>query len=518
MAKRFNVTGTCYPFKHYMADISDKYVKTFEMMEIGEYFIINRPRQYGKTTMLQTITDTLSHSDEYVVFYISFEGIGDIIFDNEDVFSKGFVEVLATYAKYVIPDLAPWLDEAALRTNSIKTLSETITQLVLHAGKKIVLLIDEVDKSSNNQVFVSFLALLRDKYLKQNVIKTFHSVVLAGLHDVKTLKLKLRPEEEQKYNSPWNIAADFKVDMNLYPNEIKPMLDDYVAETGVTMDTQWVAERLFYYTSGYPFLVSKLCKTIAEDIVPDKTEKTWTDEDIETSVRLLMKEKNTNFDSLIKNLENNKALYNLVYQILMEGEVVSYNSDEPLVELGLMFGIFKQNGQIKIQNRIYEQRLYSYMEAKTTVAMLSKYDYANHFASNKDALDMSAVLLKFQQFMKEEYNEKDKTFLEQNGRLVFLSFLSPILNGKGHSFKEVQISEEKRLDIVATYNQYKYIIELKRWYGEVYHEKGIAQLAEYLHNQGVNTGFLVIFEYNKVKSWQHEWIERDGKRIFAVWV
>ena len=131
---------------------------------------------------------------------------------------------------------------------------------------------------------------------------------------------------------------------------------------------------------------------------------------------------------------------------------------------------------------------------------------------------MPAVLLKFQQFMKEEFNTKDKSFLEQHGRLVFLSFLAPILNGKGHSFKEVQTSEEKRLDIVATYNEHKYIIELKRWYGESYHQKGITQLTDYLTVQGVQSGFLVIFEYNKTKSWRKEWIEFEGKRVFAVWV
>ena len=103
------------------------------------------------------------------------------------------------------------------------------------------------------------------------------------------------------------------------------------------------------------------------------------------------------------------------------------------------------------------------MTTKTTIAMKSAHNFAGHFILDADTLDMPAVLLKFQQFMKEEFNEKDKTFLEQHGRLVFLSFLTPILNGKGHSFKEVQTSEEKRLDIIATYKEQKYIIELKRW-------------------------------------------------------
>jgi hypothetical protein len=425
---------------------------------------------------------------------------------------------LATYAESQIPDLADWLNEAAKTTHSLKILSKVITQLVSQTDKKVVLMIDEVDKSSNNQLFVSFLAMLRNKYLLQEEFKTFHSIVLAGLHDIKSLKLQLRPNDEQKFNSPWNIAADFKVDMNLHADEIKPMLDDYVAETGVKMDTKFVAARLFYYTSGYPFLVSKLCKTIAEDILPKKAEQTWTFDDIEASVALLMTENNTNFDSLIKSLENDKDLYDFVYSIIIEGEIVPFNPDAPLIQKGLMHGIFRNSGQIKIHNRIYEERLYNYMTAQTMISMKSRLNYANHFNLENDVLDMPAAIARFQQFMKEEFNEKDKSFLERHGRLVFLSFLSPILNGKGHSFKEVQVSQEKRLDIVITYGINKYIVELKRWYGDVAHEKGIVQLTDYLEIHGVNTGYLVIFEYNKVKSWRKEWIDSKGKRIFAVWV
>ena len=49
---------------------------------------------------------------------------------------------------------------------------------------------------------------------EQGEDKTFHSVILAGVHDVKNLKLKLRPDEERKYNSPWNIAVEFDIDMD----------------------------------------------------------------------------------------------------------------------------------------------------------------------------------------------------------------------------------------------------------------------------------------------------------------
>ena len=518
MKKKFTITGKCIPSQNYMADVSRQLRQTLDMVEIGEYFIINRPRQYGKTTTLFSLADRLRAQGDYIVFTMSFGGIGDLVFTDETVFAPAFVRQMSKYAGLQDAELGNWLEKQSVETTSLEELSKLITKLLRKVNKKVVITIDEVDKSSNNQLFVSFLAMLREKYLERDTVETFHSIVLAGLHDVKTLKLRLRPDEEKKYNSPWNIAADFKVDMNLKAAEIKPMLDEYCAATGVKMDTQYLSEVLFYHTSGYPFLVSKLCKTIDEDILPNKTEKTWTVDDIKESVRLILREKNTNFDSIIKNLENDEAFYNFVYRIIMEGEIVVFNPHEPLIEKGIMHGIFKQNGQIKIHNLIYEQIIYDYMTAKTAVATKAHLNYANHFVLDDGSLDMQAALLKFQQVMKEEFNEKDATFLERHGRLVFLSFLAPILNGKGHSFKEAQISEEKRLDIIATYNELKYIIELKRWYGEVYHQKGIKQLSNYLDIQGEKIGFLVIFEYNKIKSWRKEWIEYEGKRIFAVWV
>lgn len=49
-------------------------------------------------------------------------------------------------------------------------------------------------------------------------------MILAGVYDIKNLKLKIRPEEEHKYNSPWNIAARFNLDMSFSAEEISLML------------------------------------------------------------------------------------------------------------------------------------------------------------------------------------------------------------------------------------------------------------------------------------------------------
>ena len=220
MTREFNVTGTCFPHKHYMADVSTKFDTAINLVEKGKYFAINRPRQYGKTTMLYLLSDALRQSGDYIVLNTSFEGIGDAIFNDEPTFASGFVRVLGRYATAYAPNLADWIKEQSEKIDSLELVADFITEMVIKADKKVILLIDEVDKSSNNQLFVSFLAMLRNKYLERETFPTFHSVVLAGLHDVKSLKLKLRPNEEAIYNSPWNIAADFNVVMELLPHEI----------------------------------------------------------------------------------------------------------------------------------------------------------------------------------------------------------------------------------------------------------------------------------------------------------
>lgn len=46
MGKLFNVNAACIQELHYMVDISDKLEKIKSMVDAGQYFTINRARQY----------------------------------------------------------------------------------------------------------------------------------------------------------------------------------------------------------------------------------------------------------------------------------------------------------------------------------------------------------------------------------------------------------------------------------------------------------------------------------------
>ena len=46
MCKHFNTTGLCFPDEHYMVNIDGRLEEIKGMVDRGEYFAVNRARQY----------------------------------------------------------------------------------------------------------------------------------------------------------------------------------------------------------------------------------------------------------------------------------------------------------------------------------------------------------------------------------------------------------------------------------------------------------------------------------------
>ena len=68
--REFNITGACIPKKHYMVNISDKLDHILNLVDNEKYFVINRYKQYGKTTTLNQVIRKLY--DKYIIICISF--------------------------------------------------------------------------------------------------------------------------------------------------------------------------------------------------------------------------------------------------------------------------------------------------------------------------------------------------------------------------------------------------------------------------------------------------------------
>lgn len=503
--KRFNTTGLCVPKKHYMVDISKKLDDIEKLVDNDSYFVINRPRQFGKTTTLNELYKRLKNN--YTVIKLDFERMSED-FASSKIFCNSFVKSLSRA-----------LEEELELVDSLSDLAYLISDIT--KNKDIILIIDEVDRISNNQLFVNFLGVLRSLYLDKEaeLCTTFKSVILAGVYDIKNLKLKFSDNTDTRYNSPWNIAVDFDVNMSFNINEIETMLIEYNLNNNLDMDIRKISKEIYKFTNGYPFLVSRLCQIVDEKILKND-KRNWEVNDIYRAVKLILIEHNTLFDDLIKNLENNKELYELVESILIKDSKIIYEFYNPQIGIGSMFGYLSKdkNNYVVISNMIFSELIFNYMTSKIDTSKMSEYNIKSRFETKEGGLDIKEVLISFQQFMKSAKSSENNKFLETDGRLIFLAFIKPIINGIGFAYKEVQISDNKRLDVVVQYNKFKYIIEMKRWSGSKYHEEGKAQLCDYLEIEGLDSGYLLVFNFNKNKEYTSKEYIVENKSIFEVFV
>ncbi|MCD8012569.1 MAG: AAA-like domain-containing protein [Lachnospiraceae bacterium] len=508
MRRVFNTDGYCDPELHYMVDLSGRLNAIKDMVDDGKYFTINRARQYGKTTTLYALAEYLC--EEYMVISLDFQGLSFADFETEERFVSAFSRQVLLAADEIPDESRSDLERYAkgeIRNATLSMMFLSLSGLCSASEKKVILLIDEVDSASNNQVFIDFLAQLRFYYLKRRKIPTFQSVILTGLYDVRNVKRKIRPDEEHKENSPWNIAADFAVDMSFSTADIMGMLNQYEFDYHTGMNITDMADRIFDYTSGYPYLVSRLCKFMDEKLpgtndYPDRG-AAWTKEGLLQAVKLLENESNALFQSMKGKLNDYPRLRDVLYELLFTGKPVPYSAMNDYIEIASMFGFIKNSGGTAvISNRIFETVLYNWFMSDE-YAGNKIYDAGvlgkNQFIMSGH-LNMRRILERFTENFDDLYGDQDETFLEDAGRRYFMLYLKPIINGEGNCYVEAQTRNRERTDLVIDYHGEQFVVELKIWRGNSYNERGENQLLDYLNYFHLNKGYMLSFNFNKKKE------------------
>ena len=527
--REFNVTGICVPEMHYMVDISKKIEQIFELVEGKKYFTINRGRQFGKTTTIGMLEKRIPK--DYLCISISFQYSDNKMFEDEEGFCQGFLDSIFERIDFNDPEEAKnWVDKSV---TNFRLLSRFITKICRNSKRKIVLIIDEADEASNNSLFVKFLKMLRDKFLFRNAGKdfSFQSVILAGVYDIRDLKQKMilsgnytPSADESMFNSPWNIAVDFKIDMSFSAKEIETLLIDYENDHHTGMKISEIAEEIRFYTSGYPYLVSRICLLIETEL-----NKNWTIDGVQSAIKLILKENSTLFNDIVKKIEENKDLKNLLYNLTVGKKIISFNILNPVIKFGLMFCFIAEGAEDKlvIHNKIFEIAITDYFISKNTTNPNHENvkDVSKSEIIKNDIFDMELCLVKFKKHFAEIYTDKDLSFLERDGKLIFLTYLKPLINGTGFYHFESETRDSGKIDLIIDFLKQQFILELKLWHGDSKHEEAFQQLANYLKSKNMDCGYLLTFDFRKKdkkiplhsdNKENAEWIEWEGKRIFDV--
>lgn len=515
MERSFNITGACNPQEHYMVNLNSRLVEIKKMVDAGKYFVINRGRQYGKTTMLKALKKYLQ--DDYTVISFDFQkDMSELDFKDENNFSISFAHIfiaalkkIKTIDMEIAQTLLTQIDFWKERYGLVR-LFQGISEICSSAKQKIVLVIDEVDSASNNQVFLDFLAQMRGYYLDRHDTPTFHSVILAGVHDIRNLRQKIRSDTEHKHNSPWNIASPFDVDMSFSPDDIAGMLTDYENDHHTGMNINEISQLIYDYTSGYPVLVSSICKRI------DEKDIDWNKSNCITAVKGLMIERSPLFESLINKLEDDTTLRKLLYSMLFQGRKFLFNAYDSAIHSAMMYGFVRNdNGTVIIANRIFETVIYDWfisLETTDSLIFAEGVNDKSQFISGSQ-LNMELILQKFIQHFNDIYGSQPDKFKEDDGRKLFLLYLRPIINGTGNYYIEAQTRDQRRTDVIIDYLGKQYIIEMKIWHGDEYNTQGEKQLSEYLNYYHIDKGYLLSFNFNKNKQSGMHTIELNGRTI-----
>lgn len=91
MLRYFNTEGRCEPDRHYMVRLDDRLDRIKRLyVDREKYFVINRGRQYGKTTTLMELAEYLK--DDYGVLALDFQMMSTGSFADEQTFVISFIK------------------------------------------------------------------------------------------------------------------------------------------------------------------------------------------------------------------------------------------------------------------------------------------------------------------------------------------------------------------------------------------------------------------------------------------
>jgi len=228
------------------------------------------------------------------------------------------------------------------------------------------------------------------------------TLYFSGVYNIGNLKSNFF-SSETPMNSLYNINVRFDIDMSFSAKEIETMLVEYENDHHTEMNISEIANEIRFYTSGYPYLVSKICLLIETDL-----NRNWTIDGVQEAIKLILEENSTLFEDLIKKTEENQELSDLLFDLTVGKVKYPFNVDNPVMKLGLMFGFLdKGKDGLIIHNKVFEIRITDYFISK----QMSNWR-KNGFTQSPvneiirdNVFDMELCLSKFKKHYAEIYTE-----------------------------------------------------------------------------------------------------------------
>ncbi len=372
--KFFNIAGPVVPGYHYLLPLRLDYEKIHQLIDLRFYFILNAPRQTGKTSAIFQVIERLKSENEFTPLYVNVENAqaarGNV---------KAGIDTILELIKLGILDAYGPQDPALklfekITDNPFNALYEFLREWSKVVSKPIILFIDEID-SLIGDTLISVLRQLRAGYLARP--SGFpQSICLIG-------------------GSAFNIKAESLVLSSFSLEEVRTLYEQHTQETGQEFTNDAILY-VFDQTRGQPWLVNALgFQATMRDMIDQSLSITR-----ELMVRArdaLILRRDTHLDVLIDRLKEERVA-NIIDAIIsgkrtpvpFPSEDVKYATD-----LGL---ITEQNGILQIANPIYQEVI---PRELTSTRQHSFTQPRASFFKADGSIDMNKILSEFTQFYRE---------------------------------------------------------------------------------------------------------------------
>ncbi|MDR1296979.1 MAG: AAA-like domain-containing protein [Deltaproteobacteria bacterium] len=472
--KTFNTIGPCNASDHYLLPVLSRLPIIEKMVNKKENFIIHSPRQSGKTTFLNFLTDKINEDGQRYAINCSLANLRDIT-DRHDASTEIITQINAAMTSSIVEAIST----KAFTYNSLPSTQDsgfkirrTLNLLCQDLDKDLVVFFDEADVLAGPGL-ITFLAQVRDGYIyRDTTINKFpSSIALVGMRNIRDYLTSNHPEaEEQHLASPFNIVSERVTLINFTLDEIRVLYHQHTEDTGQIFEESAV-ERAWYWTEGQPWLVNALAREIIENQLNDDYSKIISGINIDQAAQELILRKDAHLDSLIERLKEPRI------RRVME-PIITSSANMPLglpsddVRYVLDLGLIKKdrlNEAIYLPaNPIYEEilarTLSRYIQDSLPPSLVNKW-------MDGTKADISGLLKSFQTYWEENAEllldktgkESDDNAFKTNENLVVLvlfAFLQRVFNGGAFIKREYALGR-LRVDILITYKDKRYPLEVK---------------------------------------------------------
>lgn len=344
----------------------------YHALKAGEFCYVLNCRQMGKSSLRVQVARRLQ-DDGIACATVDLSGIGSHNITPEQWYADIIMRLVRSLQLVRSFNLRTWLDEHST-LSPVGRLGAFLESVVLTTiQQRVVIFLDEIDSTLSLPFDTDdFFGLIRSCYEHQHL--TFALLGVATPTDLIA----------DKNRSPFNVGRAIQL-MGFQRDEVQPLINGLVGRVDHPRE---VIFEILTWTSGQPFLTQKLCQLLIQqqaqhlDRLPHPSPSQGESPFMQQLVREVLTQHHdiavqvanlvescvidnwvshdepphlrTIRDRLLKDELRSSQILGLYQQLLQHGQLPADDSAEQ-VELLLSGVVVKQNGQLKVYNRIYQE-------------------------------------------------------------------------------------------------------------------------------------------------------------------